>query len=258
MPSLLLAHDSVGLTGDGVPTAALYAGVVGLAVLGVVGLRARGPAPVGGPAVPALSIDGSEAGAWPADGGPAPVRLAGQVIGVGALAATLWVSWAGSDLLGLNPVPLFLRLVWWTVPLLALVLGDWWRLIDPHDALAAAVDRLRGRPPPGAEGCEVDDEAGDWWLPALLLGSFAWMATCWLEGLRPRNLAVWLTLLTAFLLVGAVLGGRRWVRRTSPLAVLCGSIAAASPSGGRPAGSACGRRSGDWPPAPGDAARWPL
>lgn len=229
MPWLLLAHDSVGLTGDGVPGGALYAGVVGLAVIAVVGLRARGPEPVGGPAVPPLTVDGAEAGPWPGDGGPGAVRLAGQVVGASALVLTLWVAWAGSELVGLNPVPLFLRLVWWTVPMLALALGDWWRLIDPHDALAAGVDRIRGRGQPGPDGCEVDDEAGDWWVPALLLGSFAWMATCWLEGLRPRNLAVWLTLLTAFLLIGAVVGGRAWVRRTSPLAVLCGAVAAASP-----------------------------
>lgn len=229
MVPLVLAHGTDGLAGGGVPGAVLYAGVATLAFIGAVALRARGPEPVGGPAVAPLSVDGSEAGPWPGDGAPVPVRLAGHLIGAGALAVTLWVAWAGSDLLGLNPVPLFLRLIWWTVPLLALALGDWWRLVDPHDAVAAGVDRLRRRRSPGPDGFEVGDEAGDWWLPALLLASFAWMATCWLEGLRPRNLAAWLTLVTLFLLIGAVAGGRSWVRRTSPLAVLCGSIAAASP-----------------------------
>lgn len=233
---VLLAHGSPGLAGDGVPGPALYVAAVVASVLGVVALRARGAAPLGGPAVAPLSLDAAEAGPWPGDALPAPTRVAGQAVGLGALALTLAVGWLGSDLLGLNPVPLALRLVWWTVPLLALLLGDWWRVVDPHDALAGAVDRLRGRTRPGPGGVEVDREAGDWWVPALLLATFAWMATCWIEGLRPRNLALWLTLVTLVLLVGAVVGGRAWVRRCSPLAVLCGTIAAAAPvvwSGGR-------------------------
>ncbi|MGI8939773.1 MAG: hypothetical protein ACR2JF_16470 [Iamia sp.] len=229
MPSLLLAHQSVTLAGEGVPGALLYAAAAALAVIGALGLRARGAVPVGGPAVAPLTADGSEVGPWPGDALAAPVRLAAQVIGVAALAVVLGVGWLGSDLSGLSPVPLFLVLVWWTVPLLSWALGDWWRAVDPHDALAAGVDRLRGRPAVGPEGITLDEEADDWWLPALLLASFAWMATCWIEGLRPRNVTVWLTLLTLFLLVGAVVGGRSWVRRTSPLAVLCGTMAAAAP-----------------------------
>ncbi len=229
MPALVLAHGSVSLAGDGVPGPVLYAAVAALAVLAVTALRARGASPVGGPAVAALTIDGAEAGPWPGDSLSPPMRRVGQAAGLGALTAFLAVGWLGSDLVGLNPLPLALRLVWWTVPLLAWTLGDWWRIVDPHDALAGLVDRVRGRPDPGPAGVAVDHEAGDWWLPALLLGTFAWMATCWLEGLRPRHLAAWLTLLSAFLLVGAVVAGRAWVRRTSPLAVLCSTMAAASP-----------------------------
>ncbi len=229
MSALLLAHQTVTLAGEGVPGALLYAAAVALAVIGALGLRARGPVPVGGPAVAPLTADGSEVGPWPGDALASPLRLAAQVIGVAVLAVVLAAGWLGSELSGLNPVPLFLVLVWWTVPLLSWVLGDWWRAVDPHDALAAGVDRLRGRPSVGPEGLQLDDEASDWWLPALLLASFAWMATCWIEGLRPRNVTAWLTLLTAFLFVGALVGGRRWVRRTSPLAVLCGTMAAASP-----------------------------
>lgn len=236
MPALLLAHGTDTLAGEGVPGAVLYLGVAALAVIGVVGLRARGPVPVGGPAITSLTIDGSEAGPWPGDDLPPPLRLVGQAIGVVALALLLWIGWAGSELSGLNPLPVALLLTWWTVPLLAWIFGDWWRLVDPHDALAGAVDRLRGRSGPGRDAAEVDHEATDWWLPALLLATFAWMATCWIEGLRPRNMAAWLTALTVFLLLGSLVAGRRWVRRTSPLAVVCGTMAAASPlawSGGQ-------------------------
>lgn len=233
----LFAHGSAGLAGDGVPGGLLYAAVAAGSVIGAIGLRARGaPSPVGGPAVPALSVDGAEAGPWPGDDLPGAVRLAGQLVGVALLALVLAVGWIGSDLSGLNPVPLLLvAVVWWTVPLLTWFLGDWWRVIDPHDALAALIDRVRGRPTPPV-GPTADGEAGDWWVPAALLATFAWMLTCWLDGLAPRNLAAWVSALTVVMVVGAVLGGRGWVRRSSPLAVLCGTIAAASPvawDGGR-------------------------
>lgn len=238
MRLLVLAHGADGLAGEAVPVGVLY-GLVTVGVgLAAVGLRARGPQPVGGAAVAPASIDGSEVGPWPGDALPAPARVAGQVVGVTALVALGAVGWAGSDLSGLNPVPLvMLAVAWWLVPALSLLLGDWWRVIDPFDAVAAGIDRVRGRPAPGPDGLPVpEDEADDWWVPAALLASFAWLATCWLEGLRPRPMATWLTLLTLVMVAGAVLGGRAWVRRSSPLAVLCGAIAAASPvawDGGR-------------------------
>lgn len=238
MHPLVLAHGADGLAGEAVPVGVLYGLVTVGVLLAAVGLRARGPEPVGGPAVAPASIDGSEVGPWPGDALPAPARVAGQVVGVTALALLLAVGWAGSDLSGLNPLPLVLLAVgWWLVPVLSLLLGDWWRVVDPFDALASVVDRVRGAPGPGVEGLPAPaDEADDWWVPAALLASFAWLATCWLDGLRPRPMAAWLTLLTAVMVAGAVRGGRAWVRRSSPLAVLCGAVAAASPvdwGGGR-------------------------
>jgi hypothetical protein len=91
-------------------------------------------------------------------------------------------------------------------------------------------------------------------VPAALLATFAWMVTCWLDGQQPRNMALWLSGLTVVMVGGALLGGRAWVRRSSPLAVLTGALAASSPvdwSTGRPrlrsplaglAGRAGGRR----------------
>ncbi|HMJ78445.1 MAG TPA: hypothetical protein VK507_20850 [Iamia sp.] len=262
MTALILAHGATGLAGDGVPSALLYGIVVAGTVVGALGLRARGTRLLGGPAVPPLSIDGAEAGAWPGDGHRAAVPVVGAVVGVAGLVALLVVGWAGSDQSGLNPLASTLLLLWWTVPVLTVLLGDWWRLIDPYDAIAAGIDRLRGRTgaaPASALATESPDgevfEAGDWWVPAALVASFAWMVTCWLEGQQPRNMTLWLTALTAVMVVGAVLGGRAWVRRSSPLAVLTGALAAASPidwSTGRPrlrsplvglAGRAGGRRS---------------
>jgi hypothetical protein len=50
-------------------------------------------------------------------------------------------------------------------------------------------------------------------------------------------MVLWLSALTALMVGGAVLGGRAWVRRSSPLAVLSGALGAAAPidwSSGRP------------------------
>jgi len=253
----MLAHGADGLAGDGVPGALLYGIVAAGVVVGALGLRARGVRLLGGPAVPPLSIDGAEVG--PRRSRTVPV---GGIVGVVLLVVLLVVGWAGSDLSGLNPLPSTLVLLWWAVPVLVLLLGDWWRRVDPFIAIADGLDRARGRGhgPPAAAGSATHDqvdeaeEADDWWVPALLLASFAWMATCWLDGQQPRNMARWLTALTVVMVLGAVLGGRGWVRRSSPLAVLSGALGAAAPvdwSSGRPrlrsplaglAGRAGGRR----------------
>lgn len=241
----ILAHASEGLAGDGIPGALLYGGVVVGALVAALGLRARGTALLGGPAVPPLSIDGAEADPWPGDAMGRAGRTVGQVLGGGGLVLLLVVGWAGSDTFGLSPLSFTLLLLWWTVPLLSLLLGDWWRLVDPFDALAAAIERARPSPRPltaagdgTADGTEDEaDEAGDWWVPALLLATFAWTVTCWLRGFEPRVLATWLSGLTVVMVVGTLLGGRAWARRSSPMAVLASTVAAAAPldwSSGRP------------------------
>lgn len=244
MTALILAHGADGLAGDGVPSALLYGIVVAGALVGALGLRAGGTRLLGGPAVPPLSVDGAEGSPWPGrepssrgDQKASPAATIGGIIGVVGLVGLLVVGWAGSDLSGLNPLPSSLVLLWWTVPVLTLLLGDWWRLVDPFDAVAAGIERVRPRGPVATGPDDEVFEAGDWWVPALLLASFAWMVTCWLDGQQPRNMALWLTGLTAVMVGGALAGGRAWVRRSSPLAVLTGALAASSPidwSTGRP------------------------
>jgi len=234
--SLVLAHGAEGLTGDGVPAGVLYGAVLVGVVLGVVGLRARGTSSAA-PTVAAASIDGTEVGPWPGDELPAAARVAGQSLGLAALVLALVVGWGGSPLSGLNPLPLaMIAVVWWAVPALALLLGDWWRVIDPYDALAAGIDRMRGRTSDAPTTTGADDEADDWWVPAVLLASFAWLTTGWIDGQDPRPLVAWLTALTALMVGGALVAGRPWVRRSSPMAVLCGVVAGGSPvrwDGGR-------------------------
>lgn len=233
MLSSLLAHAADGLSGDGVSGPLLY----GLAILGpliaTLGLRARGTAPLGSPTAAPLTADGAESGPWPGDGAPAAVRAVGHAIGLTGLGAVLVVAWTGSELSGLSPVPTLLLVWWWAVPVLSFLLGDWWRLVDPFDAIAAVVDRVRGH---SDQTPDATVEADDWWVPAALLATFAWLVTCWLDGLLPTTVRLWLTGLVGVMTVGAVVGGRTWVRRCSPFSVLCGTVAAASPvdvSGGR-------------------------
>lgn len=231
----ILAHAAGGLAGDGVPGALLYGIVVVGSLIGAVGLRARGAAPLAGPVVAPLTVDGAEGGPWPGDAMGPVGRGVGRAVGVGGLALLLVVAWGGSSVFGLNPLPTTLLVLWWSIPVLSLLLGDWWRVIDPYDALAAGIERIRPRPPTTPD--DEADEAGDWWVPAVLLATFAWTVTCWLEGFQPRVLGTWLTGLTVVMVAGALLGGRSWVRRSSPMAVLAGTAAAASPldwAGGRP------------------------
>ncbi len=252
MTAWILAHAAEGLAGDGVPAALLYGiNVVGAVVIAL-GLRARGTTPLGGPAVPPLTVDGAEGDPWPGDAMGRPGRRVAQLLGVGTLVLLLAVGWGGSRVFGLSPVSTTVLTLWWSVPVLSLLLGDWWRLVDPFDALAGGIERLRPQPvaahtglddAPDAPDAAIDgdddgpEEAGDWWVPAALLATFAWTITCWLEGLQPRVLVTWLTGLTVVMVAGALLGGRAWVRRSSPIAVFAGTLAAAAPldwSTGRP------------------------
>lgn len=233
MPTLVLAHGTGGLADGGIGSTTLYVGLAVGVAIGALGLRARGAVSIGGPAVAPLTVDGSETGPWPGDDMGVGIRRAGQAVGLALLALALAVGWAGSDQVGANPLTIGLgSVVWWLVPALAWLFGDWWRVIDPFDALAEVIDRVRGRSPEAGSTGGVDaDEASDWWVPAALLATLAWMLTCWIDGLAPRSLAAWLSALTVTMVVGTLLAGRRWTRRSSPYAVLCGTVAAASPVG---------------------------
>ncbi|HEY8093740.1 MAG TPA: hypothetical protein VID93_08145 [Acidimicrobiales bacterium] len=210
MTVLVLAHAAPGFDAVGLsPGLVLYLTAAGVA-LATLALRAR--------PVTADPVDGEDR--WPGDELPGVVRAGLGGLGVAALVATLVCAWFGSDLLGDNPVTVTVFSLFWIGGLLlSAVLGDVWRLVDPFDHLAGLLPR-RSRPPAGPDL---------WWLPALLLATFGWTWLAWPDGLRPRSIGWWLAAYTAVMVVGALVGGRAWVRRHEAFGVAFGLVALVSP-----------------------------
>ena len=213
----LLAHAAPGFQSVGLsPGLVLYLTAAGIALVALA-LRARVP-----------SVDPVESpDRWPGEGLPVWARAIAATLGVAGLVATLVCAWAGSEALGVNPVPIgVFSLFWIGGQLVTVVAGDVWRLVDPFDHLGGLLAR-RVRPR------RIDA----WWLPAALLASFGLMWLAWPDGLRPRSIAWWLTGYCVVMAMGALVGGRGWIRRHEAFAVAFGLLATVSPvdwSGARP------------------------
>jgi hypothetical protein len=206
----ILAHAAPGFDAVGLSAGlVLYLTAAGV-VLATLALRAR-PVTVG-------PVD--EGDRWPGDELPPVLRAGLGALGVAGLVATLVCAWFGSDLLGDNPVTVAVFSLFWVGgQLLSATVGDVWRLVDPFDHLAGLLPR-RSRPRTGPDL---------WWLPALLLATFGWTWLAWPDGLRPRSIGWWLAAYTAVMVLGALVGGRAWVRRHEAFGVAFGLLALVSP-----------------------------
>lgn len=224
MTAALLAHAAEGLDAIGLSPGLLLYSV--LVVLGLVALALRSswtaPRLIAG----ATSTPDDR---WPVDDAPRSLVIVARAAGTAALVLVIAAAWWGSEQLGANPVPLIVFSAFWTGGLaVSAVAGDLWRLVHPFDAVAAVVGRRPAGQPGDADHRPTDD-AGDWWVPAILLGSFAWLFLAWPDGFQPRSVAVWLTAYSAVMVAGALGAGRSWVRRNEAFAVLFGAVARVSP-----------------------------
>ncbi len=226
MTAALLAHAAEGLDAVGLsPGLLLYTVLV---LLGLVALALRSSW-----ARPRLLTGAGTADEdrWPTDGAPRPLVIAARATGVAGLVLVLTIAWWGSEQIGANPAPLAVFSAFWTGGLLLSALfGDLWRLVHPFDAVAAVVHR-RPSAPAGDEDRRAD--GGDWWVPGVLLGTFAWLLLAWPEGFQPRSVTAWLTAYVALMVAGGMAAGRAWVRRNEAFAVLFGAVARVSPLGWR-------------------------
>ena len=252
MSPAVLAHLAPGYQASGFsPGLVIYLTVAGLVVMALA-LRVSWATPRFGalagddPAGPVAPIPDdstaspTEPGAWPGERLPGAVRIGLRAVGLFGLAFLLLCGWAGSPQIGVNLLWIAMFSEFWIGgQLLSLLIGDWWRLIDPFDTIAGwiAPGPTTGDADEPTTG-DADDEHGDWWVPAALLFSFAWMWLAWEGGratIRPN--ATWLTLYLVVMVAGAALGGRGWVRRNEAFAVTFGLVASISPvdwSGQRP------------------------
>ena len=156
-----------------------------------------------------------------------------------ASCGTLVCAWFGSDLLGDNPVTVGVFSLFW--------IGG--QLLERGARRRVAAGRPV-RPPRRAGrrgGAAATGRRMLWWLPALVLATFGWTWLAWPDGLRPRSIGWWLAGYTAVMVVGALVGGRGWVRRHEAFGVAFGLLADGEPDRlERPAAS---------PAQPADLAR---
>jgi hypothetical protein len=112
----------------------------------------------------------------------------------------------------LNPVTVYVML-WVVVQILVPILGNFWRVLDPLDTLAAGLERLRRT--------ESISEAPAWshWFAPIGAVLFIFMELIHPRGDSPRNLAIAMILYTAVAMGGAWRWGRGWLRISELFAV---------------------------------------
>lgn len=218
-PSPAAAHGVGGRTDLPLPLWLFTYGAAAALLLSFVALRALWPKPRLAAA---------------ASGAPIPSRLqrlapllmvAGRVIGLVGLAVVLTAAAWGEPDTADNIAPVGLYVVFWVgLQVLSAIAGDLWRVVNPFDTIAAAVQTAVPRR-------FVTPDGGPEWTAAAMLFSFLWLELAYYDAADPRAIAVWLALYTAAAVAGAIVWGRGWLRRGEGFTVLFRLLAHLAPIG---------------------------
>jgi hypothetical protein len=155
------------------------------------------------------------------------VRTVGRVL---VLALFAWVGLAvaiGPDQLT-NPVFGFVFVWLWVglVPL-SLTLGPVWRVVNPLRTLHLGLCRL-ARTDPDHGLLELPLRLGVWPAALSLLG-FAWLELVQPDRTSLNVIRVWVLAWLVIMIIGAVLGGRRWIGSADPFETYATTVAQLSP-----------------------------
>src|SRR5215218_8398537 len=187
---------------------------------------------------------------------PRAVEVLCGAIGMALFAIVVYAGLAGTDSQQDNLAPTVVYVGFWVaVPFLSLLIGDWFRLINPWRAIGRATgwaaNRLsRGEP---TEVFPYPERLGHWPAAAGIL-AFVICELCWGAGREPTPLAV-LMLIYAFVQLAGqgVYGVEAWSRRGDAFGVWFGLFAMLAPFGRRADGRVVLR-----PPVAGAARLRPL
>ena len=169
-----------------------------------------------------------------ASGGSAP-RLAGIDTGEvrrGRLQTHRGFRFCRGDLCGLagvgrgpavNIAPTaFLIWFWVGLQFASVLLGDLWRAFNPYTTIADTAAWLKARIS-NTPISSVTHGAGDGrqgWIAVAMIAAYLWYELAYHSTDSPRSVAIFLTVYSVVLLVGASLSGRGWVRSADGFAVL--------------------------------------
>ena len=133
--------------------------------------------------------------------------LAGRALGLALFGTVLWAALFGDPDTAENIAPVFVYVVFWVgMTLTCALVGDLWRVVNPFDTLAAAIERVVGEENPAPY------RWGRWPAVAALAG-FVWLELVPSNRAQPRTLALAIGVYTVLVLLGVARWGRRWVRQ---------------------------------------------
>ena len=123
-----------------------------------------------------------------------------------------------------NIAPVFVYVVFWVgMTLICALVGDLWRVVNPFDTMAAAVERLRSG--------EAPARPYRWgrWPAVAALAAFVWLELVPSNRAEPSTLAVAILVYTVAVLAGVARWGRSWLRQGEGFTVFFGLLANMAP-----------------------------
>ena len=154
-----------------------------------------------------------------------PARLASLTLFVLALGSSLSGSQFGSQRFG--PLTVYVAL-WVGMAIAAAVFGDMWRVLNPFETIAAAIEWAAGKMglPQLKDTGEIP---GGYWPAVVALGWFLFFELCFHDGTTNEAVGGAMIAYTVGMVGGSAVYGRRWVRQADGFGVLFSLLARMSP-----------------------------
>ena len=154
-----------------------------------------------------------------------PARLASLAVFVLALASSVSDAAVGSQRFG--PLTVYVAL-WVGMAMVAAVFGDAWRVLNPFETIAAAIEWTAGKlglP----QFNDTDEIPGGYWPAVIALGWFLFFELCYHDGTTNQAVAGAMIAYTVGMVGGSAVFGRQWVRQADGFGVLFSLLARMSP-----------------------------
>ena len=154
-----------------------------------------------------------------------PARLASLALFVLALASSVSGAQVGSQRFG--PLTVYVAL-WVGMAMVAAVFGDVWRVLNPFETIASAIEWTAGKLglPQIKDTGEIP---GGYWPAVLALGWFLFFELCYHEGTTNEAVGGAMIAYTVGMVGGSAVYGRRWLRQADGFGVLFSLLALMSP-----------------------------
>ena len=155
-----------------------------------------------------------------------------KLIGVLGFAVVIFAAWWGKPTAAVNIAPTaFLIWFWVGLQLVSVLVGDVWSAFNPYTTIADAVASLKARIAKTPMSSTTHGAGGHFvgWVAVAAIAAYLWFELAYHSTDSPRSVAVFLTVYSAVMLVGAGAFGRGWVRSADGFAVLFRKLSLIAP-----------------------------